>query len=165
VPTQELLLACPFLTDLQTVFYCDGVNQKPATHLLQSIHLEVVGGRQQVLYLLRGIFDVVHVNPLYDVLKVSFVRTQNLQGIKEFCEINLLGKFIIFARFSCLNLIFYKTMPKCLDDSFGLKRQFDKNSRNSSTVFNLTRNLCTIEYLNANFCKFVNSRLHKIIKN
>jgi hypothetical protein len=78
LPKQELLLACPFLTDLQTVFYRDGVNQKPATHLLQSIHLEVVGCRQQVLYLLRGIFDVVHVDPLYDVLKVSFMRTQKI---------------------------------------------------------------------------------------
>jgi hypothetical protein len=101
VPKQKLFLACPFLTDLQTIFYRDGVNQKPAAHLLQSVHLEVVGCRQQVLYLLRGIFDVVHVDPLYDVLKVSFVLTQNLQRIKEFCEINLLGKFIIFARFSC----------------------------------------------------------------
>jgi hypothetical protein len=60
----------PFKAHLKTVFDVDAVRHEPATHLLQSVHLEVVGGRQQVLYLLRGLFDAVHVDPLDDVLEV-----------------------------------------------------------------------------------------------
>ncbi len=69
LPVENLLSDRPFKAHLKTVFDVDVVRHEPATHLLQSIHLEVVGGRQQVLYLLRGLFDAVHVDPLNDVLE------------------------------------------------------------------------------------------------
>jgi hypothetical protein len=68
--SRKSLVSRPFKAHLKTVFDVDVVRHEPATHLLQPIHLEVVGGRQQVLYLLRGIFDAVHVDPLNDVLEV-----------------------------------------------------------------------------------------------